>query len=299
MGVLSFLFGSRSKSPPLSAGGQSSDSQPLRLAIGPSPWAFGGRSIVISGVTYRFRETAPGDNKLPGMTSLQDANGTTLVVLGFYCYARILDDGTVLLWRESGEKAERRIIFDCFRLSDLRPVSDPLATASEILEKKLGSAPLPESQHWEFSPRLEAGIHSLSVPHDWSRFEETLVLSDYADADGYEKEARAIFVFNWSKRQVEVFPQDWFNTGDYDFGYQWITRVARRSDGSIVGDGIRLGSFELDETNRRVKKWLNQDPFYMIQEAHPMMPNPVQQGTTAISFPLIGKGAKREGQRSG
>ena len=266
MGIFSFLFGSCSKpQTPLSPGGQSFDSQPLRLAIGPSPWAFRDHSTVIGGATYRFRETAPGDSKLAGMTSLQDASGATLLVLDFHCYARMLDDATVLLWRESGEKTERRIIFDCFALSALQRVADPLATAGEIREKKLGIAPLPTSQHWEFSPRLEAGAHSLSVPHDWSRFEETLVLADCADTNGYDKMARAIFVFGWSKRQVEVFPQDWFNTGDYDFGYQWITRVARRSDGTIVGDGIRLGRFELDETNRRVKKWLNQDPFYMIQ----------------------------------
>ena len=65
-------------------------------------------------------------------------------------------------------------------------------------------------------------------------------------------------------RQVEVFPQDWFNDGSYDFGYQWITRVNRRVDGSIAGDGIRLGTFELDATNRMIKRWLTSDPFYRI-----------------------------------
>ena len=91
------------------------------------------------------------------------------------------------------------------------------------------------------------------------------MLADYAGPSGADKMARAIFAFDWLKSQVEVIPQDWFNTGNYDFGYQWISRVARCSDGSIVGDGIRLGRFELDETNRRIKKWLIQDPFYMIQ----------------------------------
>jgi hypothetical protein len=266
MSILSFLFGSCSKPPtPPQPTGQQSEPQPLRLAIGPSPWAFRDRSTVVGGVTYRFRETLPGDGKLAGITSLQDSSGTTLLVLDFYCYARILDDGAVLLWRESGEKAERRIVFDCFRLSSLQPVSDPRGTAADIRERKVGVAPLQSSEHWEFSPRLETGVHPLSLPHDWSRFEETLVLADHGDANGYDKMARAIFAFDWSKRQVEIFPQDWFNTGDYDFGYQWITRVARRTDGSIVGDGIRLGRFELDEGNRRVKKWLTTDPFYMIQ----------------------------------
>ena len=30
-------------------------------------------------------------------------------------------------------------------------------------------------------------MHSLSLPHDWSRFEETLVLADHGDANGYDK----------------------------------------------------------------------------------------------------------------
>lgn len=239
--------------------------QPLRLAIGPSPWAFHNRSTVLGGVLYRFQETAPGDGKLAGMTSLQISSGATLLILDFHCYVRILDDGTVLLWRESGEKAARHIVFDCFRLSSLKHIPEPLTTAGEIRERKLGIAPLPTSEHWEFSPHLQGGVHPLSVPHDWSRFEETLVLADFGDSNYYDKMARAIFAFDWISKQVEVFPQDWFNTGNYDFGYQWITRAARRSDGSIVGDGIRLGSFELDETNRRIKAWLTKDPFYMIQ----------------------------------
>jgi hypothetical protein len=77
--------------------------------------------------------------------------------------------------------------------------------------------------------------------------------------------SRAIFAFDWLHHRVEVLPQDWFNQGNYDFGYQWIIRVARRTDGTIVGDGIRLGSFELDETNRRVKNWVTRDPFYRLK----------------------------------
>ncbi len=126
-----------------------------------------------------------------------------------------------------------------------------------------GVASLPKSQHWELSPYLQAGAYALSVPHDWSQFVETLVLADYSDVR--DKISRAIFAFDWERRQLQVLPQDWFNNGEYDFGYQWITRVARRADGSIFGDGIRLGRFELDETNRQIKGWLTAEPFYMIQ----------------------------------
>ncbi|MBI5301277.1 MAG: hypothetical protein HY868_04000 [Chloroflexi bacterium] len=64
---------------------------------------------------------------------------------------------------------------------------------------------------------------------------------------------RAIFGFSFDKQIVEVYPQDWFNKGDYDFGYQWITRVARDEDGKIIGDGIRLDRFRLDASGRNIE----------------------------------------------
>jgi hypothetical protein len=233
---------------------------PLPSAIGPSPSGFRG-SFNAGGVTYRFRDTASSYSNLFGLVSLQDSQGTTLLIVDSRCYGQILEDGTVLLWREAGEKATSRVIFDSFSLAGLRPVTDPLAFAAQMRKEKMSISPLPKSEHWEISPYMKAGKHHISIPYDWSRFNETLVLADHEDFTVHHKMARAIFTFSWAQRQVEVFPQEWFNTGDYDFGYQWIAHVVRRKDGAIIGEGIRLGSFELDESNRRVKKWLAQDPF--------------------------------------
>jgi hypothetical protein len=93
-------------------------------------------------------------------------------------------------------------------------------------QKKINVSQLPKSEHWETSPYMKAGVHPVTIPYDWSPYGETLVLADHEDFDLNNKMAVAIFAFSWAKSQVEVFPQDWFNTGDYDFGYQWITRVA-------------------------------------------------------------------------
>ena len=110
----------------------------------------------------------------------------------------------------------------------------------------------------------EEGSHHINPPEDYASFEETLVLADHLPgSNGFDKMSRAIFAFNWLRKEMTVIPQDWFNQGNYDFGYQWITRVARLSDGGIVGDGIRLGAFELDETGKQVKRWITSDPFHM------------------------------------
>jgi hypothetical protein len=239
--------------------------QSIRAAIGPSPWGMVGHFVVVEGVEYRFREAVPGDGNLSGLVSLQDASGAALLVLDFQCYARILDNGDVLLWREFRDKTVKRIVFHRFRLSALQPISRLRDTASDVRSRRVGAGPLPGTEHWELSSRMEAGVHSISIPHDWSQFEETLVLADHDAASDVDRMSRAVFAFDWETRCVEVFPQDWFNEGDYDFGYQWITRVHRRTDGRIEGDGIRLGQFELDAANRQVKRWIIKDPFYRIQ----------------------------------
>jgi len=231
------------------------------LPLGPSPWGFINHTVRVHKKSYQFKQTAP-DSDLGGLISLQSSTDSTLLVLDFYCYARILEDGTTLLWRGT----ENKIAFDCFSLSSLQPLEDPLAIAQTVHEEKIGHSPLSVSQHWEFSTHLAAEKpHSLDLPYDWSQFNETLILADHSDSTRIEPRGRAIFAFDWSKRQVEVFRQDWFNHGNYDFGYQWITRIVRRPDGVIVGDGIRLGSFELDSSNCQIKRWLSEDPFYRIK----------------------------------
>lgn len=233
----------------------------LKTAIGPSPSAFRNGFVSVGRVTYGFRDTATDQSKFFGLISLQDANGATLLLLERYCYAQILEDGTMLLWREVGEKDTRRIVFDNFFLTDLRPITDPLAIAAQMRQEKMAISQLAKSEHWEISSYMKAGVHPISIPYNWSRFYETLVLTDHEDFSIRNRKALAIFAFSWTQSQVAVFPQDWFNTGNYDFGYQGNAHVVRRNDGTIIGEGIRLGSFELDESNRRVKKWLSQDPF--------------------------------------
>jgi hypothetical protein len=237
----------------------------LRLSFGPSPWAFAGRSFSCGGQIFRFREIA-SKGTLAGIISIQDANGADLLFFDFQTYARILNDGTTLVWRAIAEGTTKRIVFDSFSLLTLKEPADPVAAALELREKKLGIFPLPNCQHWECASALDAGVHPISLGHDWDRFEETLVLADHSAEpnDSYKNMHRAIFAFDWVRRSVQVFPQDWFNEGNYDFDYQWIARVARRNDGIICGEGVRLGSFELDATNRRITKWLSADEGRML-----------------------------------
>jgi hypothetical protein len=62
------------------------------------------------------------------------------------------------------------------------------------------------------------------------------------------------------RNEVVVYPQDWFNNGNYDLGYQWPMSIVREARSrAVVGYGIRLGIFVLDSTLRNVSAWLRKD----------------------------------------
>jgi len=225
----------------------------LRLSVGPSPWAWTNRSHIMGGKRYRFRELDQTGN-LAGITTVLDELNNVILLLDFQCYARFLDSGRVLLWWEDGEKDAKQITFTDFNFSDLSPITNPVESARQMRSNKSKSFGLDASKSKSFACFLDAGEHPIDSPSAWAEFEETLVLADHAPgSNGYDIMHRAIFVFDWIGKKITVIPQDWFNNGKYDFGYQWITRVARKESGVITGEGVRLGFFELDGTGRNIK----------------------------------------------
>ena len=238
--------------------------RPLRLTVGPSPWAWRDRSHIMGGCRYRFRDLGEEGN-LSGVTTVLNERDETILLLDFQIYARFLDDGRVLLWWEEGEKDFKEIAFSSFTFDSLRAIENPVEAAKQMRETKAKTVGLDGITTVRFQCFLEAGRHVIATPEDWKDFEETLVLADHATgSNGYDVMHRALFVFDWIHHQVDVIPQDWFNHGKYDFGYQWVARIARTESGVLIGEGIRLGTFELDESGREVKRWLSQDPFHTI-----------------------------------
>ncbi len=237
----------------------------LRLSVGPSPWAWNNRSHIMGGKRYRFRELDQTGN-LAGITTIIDESDCIIMLLDFQCYARFLDNGRVLLWWEEGEKDAKQITFTDFKFCDLISIADPVEAARQMRGNKSRVFGTDPSKLKSFACFLDEGEHPIDSPSDWAEFEETLVLADHAPGgNGYDIMHRAIFAFNWIGKKITVIPQDWFNNGKYDFGYQWVTRVARRESGVITGEGVRLGFFELDDTGRNIKKWLSENEGHSIQ----------------------------------
>jgi hypothetical protein len=103
---------------------------------------------------------------------------------------------------------------------------------------------------------LPAGSHKIEVPEELRGVDELLIISSYPAA-AKEDAACALFALRHAAGTVEVLPQRWFTAGKYDVGRQWLTRVARDpSTGRIVGEGVRVGKFELNDAGTDVARWL-------------------------------------------
>ncbi len=94
-------------------------------------------------------------------------------------------------------------------------------------------------------------------PKELQAIEELLILCNSSAVTRPEgmNVGLALMVARPKQGMLRIYPQDWFNFADLDFGYQWVTRVARNpSTGRVSGEGFRIDPFELDDTMCNVLK---------------------------------------------
>lgn len=239
---------------------------PPPVVPGPSPWYLSSPSAQVHARdgTWTWIE----DPKLADICHLFSPRDEAVLTVDFLCYVQQLADDRLLIWHEEGRQQppainlNPRIVFDLLTLTALVPVSKPESVAADLREKKdrirfEGGC----AARYEIVTSIEAGIHAIAPPREFSELHEVLVLADYGPAElssnYWDRMSRAIFAFDFQSRQLEVIPQDWFNKGGYDFGYQWITRVYREAaTRRILGEGVRLGFFRLDASGTQVEEWL-------------------------------------------
>ena len=245
---------------------------PLR-APGPSPWYLRSPNASIRTPSGEWSWRSYDDERTSGISRLISPSGETVLFLEFNCYVLPLNSEHILIWYETGREAEEctiqpKIIFLTLDISKLEAFKNHQLMAQQLRDEKRkvlfqGGSPV----EFEFISSVLEGTHVINAPKSFSELGEILVLADYGEVENssnhWDKMYRAIYSFKFAHDFVEVLPQKWFNEGDYDFDYQWITRVERNSDtGKIVGEGIRLGNFELDDSFTQIGQWLEQDVFY-------------------------------------
>ncbi len=219
----------------------------IENAPGPAPWFYrAGDAVPSERGILRWRQSSDGS------VALVDDQEQSLVILRRGAYAMPLDRGEILAWYEPGQETGA----DAIRVFLLKPEASAPLTTRRIEASKIefaGSAvaalDVPES--------LRPGLNRFDFPSALLQLPEILVLGDNAwirqSVSVGNSARRAIYCLRPRDGEIEVLPQDWFNYAEYDRGYQWITKVARDPDsGRIVGTGMRLRSFVLDESGGNI-----------------------------------------------
>jgi hypothetical protein len=158
------------------------------------------------------------------------------------------NDGQILLWGPRHQ--ENDLLIETFVLGELQQIA---ARAPDDARIWITTAKPTERL------TIPAGLPAGRAPDRYiaraaSTLGEVLLL-----ADGPSRHDAASSIYAWTPGSgtVDVMPQTWFNERAADLGYEWITRVRRDlRSGHILGDGIRIAPFELDEHGG----WLREMP---------------------------------------
>jgi hypothetical protein len=239
----------------------------LNSVPGPSPWYLRGTPSLETRHhgTLMWHDVQGGEN-CTGKVALGDTHGNDYLVLDFYSYFLLLPQHRAVLWHPEGPGGETptwtfaNVRFRILDLESLQKLNAVEACNAMTRSKSRVALAAGELSSLAMPSSLPGGVNTVAFPLEFRRLQEMLVLvhsTANGASDFFENMNLCIWSVQPSLDRIEVFPQDWFNRGDYDFGYQWVTRVARDvSTNRVVGEGIRLRSFRLDGSLRNIEAWL-------------------------------------------
>jgi hypothetical protein len=194
-----------------------------------------------------------------GFNALIDPEEKPRLALPMYIWFRVLDEGRMLLWsrRLAAEQTiPSPITVHLLNVDQLRRLAG--------LDRWLAQKPTPVDPHFSLAPEFCAsteisaayppGKSELSLPSAFDRVPEFFVVAENPSLPKESGKASfCIYAVDPGARRIEVFPQDWFNDGTPDYGYQWITCATRDpATRRLLVSGIRIDNFILDETGRQI-----------------------------------------------
>ena len=212
------------------------------------PWYAGTLPSFGSGErTWSWRPEPGGDDVAPWPVLQSDWDGAVRFVPGWYTYAVDVGDGHLLVWRSRRSGAIE------LRLHRVEALASVTFSRPRSGERDLTSRRAVEVVS---IPPLRGGVREGFASRTPIAHEELLLLTSMATtADGDP----ALAIVSWSPAsgRVDVRPQTWFTPGSHDLGYEWVTRVARDpTTDRIVGEGVRIPPFELDDDGESVRRLL-------------------------------------------
>ena len=223
---------------------------------GPAPWYLG---QIGSDLSSPVAKLSWERDLNAGPTELIDSNRRIYALASIYSYVRRISPTQFVVWYKSGMPETGKVTFRLYEISSLRPMTDQEASFARLTKTPFASA---ASLLAEFAiPRKQpVGLQTVEFPLDFTNCPELLVL--VSNDSTWDNVGLNLWSITPSKQEMKVISQDWFTHGPYDFGYQWVTRVARSpKTGNLVGDGIRIGAFVLSEDGSRFLEWVGDEHF--------------------------------------
>lgn len=216
--------------------------------------------LLKDGQQLRWTYLEQTDSRFAGITALEDAADVFGLIKTYTYLLPSNDHKAFSVWNRSyqDQLAGMDLRIDIFYASDLTKFDD-------VVEVKRG---FNENENCPYlfgcEPRTTLNIplpnnvrtFSYKMSEEMTGFDKFIVVTGIAGLYPEEKEANntALVEIIPAENRIQIYPQDWFNLSEtIDFGYQWITRAVRaQPSGKIIGEGIRITNFELDDTNREV-----------------------------------------------
>jgi hypothetical protein len=220
--------------------------QILDNAPGPLPWygRTAGNRLYSGGLEFEWSYSEEIHQSLLVKRNHGEQFVTDIPVFGvakMYTYVKAISaDRFALWWQRKAASGRSEVQFRVYNSTALRQIDDWRGGLPEAVENLIGAS---EISTFAIPATLDDGLNCVALPRPFSRDSEILVLVNRATV-GMDI---CIWSIDTKSQTVFVMPQQWWNKSDADFGYQWISRVARDAlSGLIVGDGVRIDPFVLD-----------------------------------------------------
>ena len=233
------------------------ETDPLEGTPGPSPWYLRGAPDPVPGFSWEDPGSGPGR---AGRIVLSGPDGPVFI-LDFYNYVQPLDESRLLVWYQVqtpvGEPTApiRMLVLEPAKMPVLEGKRKALFEEMDTSEAQILFRGAPEAE-FLLPTNIAAEDLGAEFPAALASLAELLLMCHCSAVDGGpagEGGDLALLIAQPARSTYRLYPQDWFNQGEYDYGYEWVTRVRRDpASGKVQGDGIRLLPFTLDDTLRNL-----------------------------------------------
>lgn len=227
----------------------------LQRTVGPAPWYWKTFPPFKSNSGQRFVWTHHGEQgPLAYLVSLslEQEPDKPRLALNTYCRPFLVPPSQLGIWCPEG-RSIRLVCFDPdqFRAFDFAEIAGWFKQSSE----RIYAATEPIAD-FEVALGLPPAMHKIEVPAELRGVDELIVPTSYP-AKGPDDPAFALYVVYLQAGLVEVLPQKWFTSSQYQVGKQWITRAERDPESHrIFGECFGMGTFLLEEDGCRLERWL-------------------------------------------